>query len=231
MADSLPANSLQGRTLILAGGSGALRNQAGACLAALGAELVNLESDGKSGPGIADLKEENRVAAALDRIAEALDPVDAIIFVGRDLTDGEDMAEFIEESIASYHFYLKLAKRLGAKAAMDVVALAGAGANGEAAGLAADVRNGALRQMSLVAASEGGPMRPPLLVNAVFVSGEPQAEASHDNAGSVVREQRGMKYVSGTPTVEPSPSLTALMARLLARPQGYITGTTLNVSL
>ena len=59
--------------------------------------------------------------------------------------------------------------------------------------------------MSLVAASEGGPLEPPLLANAVIVSGQPSGE--------------------------PSASLTALLGRLLARPQGYVTGTSLAVGL
>ena len=201
--------------MVLAGESGALKEQAAACLAALGAQSVSLELDGATGPLVADLTEESRVTAALDRVAATLGSADAIVFVGRDLADGEDMAGFIEESIGSYHFYLKLAKRLRANAATDVVVLAGASAAGEhaagkdAAGgdaaLAADIRNGSLRQMSMVAASEGGPLDPPLLVNAVYVSGEPRAAASD--------------------------SLKALLARLLARPQGYVTGTTLSVSL
>ena len=205
MTDCSQAGVLKHRTVVLAGESGALKDQAAACLAALGAESVNLELDGETGPLVADLKEESRVTAALDRIAGALDNADAIVCVGRDLAAGEDMAEFIEESIGSYHFYLKLAKRLRANAATDVVALAGAAAAGGDAALAADIRNGSLRQMSMVAASEGGPLDPPLLVNAVYVSGAPR-EAVSDG-------------------------LKTLLAHLLARPQGYVTGTALSVSL
>ncbi len=205
MAGSSPASVLEGRTLALAGEPSALKDQVAACLAALGAQLANLELDGETGPEAADLKEEDRVAAALDRIAPSLGNADAIVFVGRDLRPGEDMADFIEESIGSYHFHLKLAKRLCAKAATDLVTLAGASAAGEDAALAAEIRNGSLRQMSMVAALEGGPMDPPLLANGVFVSGQPGIEASD--------------------------SLKALLARLLARPQGYMTGTTLTVRL
>ena len=205
MADSSQANELTRRTVVLAGESGALKEQAAACLAALGTQSVSLELDGATGPLVADLTEESRVTAALDRVAATLGSADAIVFVGRDLAAGEDMAGFIEESIGSYHFYLKLAKRLRANAATDVVALAGASATGEDAALAADIRNGSLRQMSMVAASEGGPMEPPLLVNTIYVSGVPRAAASD--------------------------SLQALLAHLLARPQGYVTGTTLSVSL
>ena len=205
MADSSPANVLKGRTLALLGVPGALKDQAAACLAALGADSVSLQLDGKPGPEVADLKEEARVAAALERVSAALGNSDAIIFVGRDLCSDEDMADFIEEGVGSYHFCLKLAKRLCAKAGTDVVALAGAGAAGEDGALAADIRNGWLRQMSMVAATEGGPLEPPLLANVVYVSGEPGAEASN--------------------------SLKALLARLLARPQGYVTGTALSLRL
>ena len=189
----------------LAGEPGSLSDQAEACLAALGARTVKVGMDGAVGPAIADLKAEARVSAALDRVAAAVDGADALVFVGRDLRNGEQMADFIEESIASYHFHLKLAKRLRTQAATDVVALTGASATGEEAALAADIRNGALRQMTLVAASEGGPLKPPLLANAVTVSGEA--------------------------TKHPSDSLTALLGRLLARPQGYVTGTSLAVAL
>ena len=205
MADSLPADPFRGRTIVLAGEAGALRDQVQACLVALGASAVEVSLDGAVGPGVADLKAEARVSAALDGVAAAVDGADALVFVGRDLQDGEQMADFIEESIASYHFHLKLAKRLRSQAAVDVVALTGASAAGEEAALAADIRNGALRQMSLVAASEGGPLQPPLLANAVIVSGQPMAE--------------------------PSASLANLLARLLARPQGYVTGTSLSVAL
>ena len=209
MADSSPADALGGRTVVLAGEAGALRDQAAACLAALGADSIDVRLDGAIGLGVADFKEEDRVAAALDRVAAAVAGAEALVFVGRDLRDGEDLADFIEESIASYHFHLKLAKRLRARAAMDVVALAAASAAGEEAALAADIRNGALGQMSMVAASEGGPMNPPLLANAVYVSGAP----------------------NGLPNGWPSDSLRALLARLLVRPQGYVTGTSLTVSL
>ena len=205
MADSSPADPLGGRTVVLAGEAGALRDQAQACLAALGARTIEVSLDGTAGPSVADLKAEARVSAALDRVATAVHGADALVFVGRDLQDGEQMADFIEESIASYHFHLKLAKRLRIQAATDVVALTGASATGEQVALAADIRNGALRQMTLVAASEGGPLKPPLLANAVTVVGQ----------------------ASG----EPSPSLSALLARLLARPQGYVTGTSLSIGL
>ena len=205
MADSSQANPLDGRHVALAGEPGTLKDQVAACLDALGAVSVILQSDGATGPEVADLKVEDRVTAALDRAEAALDGSDAVVWVGRDLADGEDMAAFIEESIGGYHFHLKLGKRLRARAATDVVAVAGASAAGDHPGLAADIRNGALRQMSLVAASEGGPLSPPLLVNAVYVSGEPGREASA--------------------------SLTALLARLLGRPQGYVTGTALGITL
>ena len=196
---------LEGRIVALAGEPGPLKEQVTACLDGMGAAPVRLQSDAATGPGIADLKAEARVTAALDRAEAVLDGSDAIVFVGRDLAEGEDMAAFIEESIAGFHFCLKLAKRLCARAATDVLAVTGASAEGEQAALAADVRNGAFRQMTLVAASEGGPLTPPLLVNAVHVSGEPGPE--------------------------PSPSLTALLARLLRRPQGYVTGTALGIRL
>ena len=209
MADSLPVDALRGRTVVLAGEAGPLRDQAAACLAALGAQAIEVGSDGAVGLEIADLKEEARVGAALDRVTVAVGRADALVFVGRDLRDGEAMAGFIEETLASYHFFLKLGKRLRAQAATDVVALTGASAAGEEAALAADIRNGALRQMSLVAASEGGPLKPPLLANAVTVSGEATPRAGEDT----------------------SASLTALLGRLLARPQGYVTGTSLTVGL
>ncbi len=205
MADSSQADALEGRTVALAGESGVLKDQVAACLDALGAVPVRLQSGAFPGPEIADLKVEGRVAAALGQAEAALGGCDAVVFVGRDLTNGEDMAAFIEESIGGYHFCLKLAKRLRARAPADVLAVAGASAEGERPALAADIRNGALRQMSLVAASEGGPLDPPLLVNAVYVSGEPGVGASA--------------------------SLTALLARLLKRPQGYVTGTTLSIGL
>ena len=205
MADSSQADALEGRTVALAGEPGALKDQVAACLGALGAESVRLQSDASAGPEIADLKVEERVKAALDRVEAVLGGADAIVFVGRDLVEGEDMAAFIEESIGGYHFCLKLAKRLCARKATDVLAVAGASARGERRGLAADVRNGALRQMTLVAASEGGPLTPPLLANVVYASGEP-----------------------GVLTSE---SLATLLARLLRRPQGYVTGTTLGVEL
>ncbi|MYE86017.1 MAG: hypothetical protein F4X31_07235 [Gammaproteobacteria bacterium] len=219
MADSSPVDPLGGRTVVLAGEpsageregaplageGGALRDQAEACLAALGARIVSVAMDGAVGPAVADLKAEVRVQAALERVAAFVGSADALVFVGRDLREGEGIADFIEESIASYHFHLKLAKRLRVQAATDVVALAWSSATGEEAALAADIRNGALRQMSLVAASEGGPLKPPLLANAVTVSGEA--------------------------TENPSGSLTALLGRLLARPQGYVTGTSLAVAL
>ena len=205
MADSSPANALGGRTVVLAGEAGALRDQAEACLLGLGAHAMRVGLDGAAGLGAADLKEEARVSAALDRVAAAVDGADALVFVGRDLKDGEQVADFIEESIASYHFHLKLAKRLRTQAATDVVALTGASASGEEAALAADIRNGALRQMTLVAASEGGPLQPPLIANAVTVSGQPMEE--------------------------PSASLTNLLGRLLVRPQGYVTGTSLSIAL
>ena len=201
----MQASGTEGRTVVLARAPGALSDQAAACLTALGCQSILLELDGRSGPEVADLKEQGRLGPALDRVAGACGTADAIVFVGRDLREGEDVAEFIEESIASYHFYLKLAKRLRVNGATDVLALAPASAVGEDAALAADIRNGALRQMSKVAASEGGPMAPPLLVNTLFVSGEPRAGASG--------------------------SLKALLARLLARPQGYVTGTELRVRL
>ena len=205
MADSSPVNALGGRTVVLAGDPESLRDQVEACLAALGARIVKVGMDGAVGPAVADLKAEARVQAALERVAAFVGSADALVFVGRDLGDGERVADFIEESIASYHFNLKLAKRLRVQAATDVVALAWSSATGEKAALAADIRNGALRQMSLVAASEGGPLQPPLLANAVTVSGEA--------------------------TEGPSDSLTALLGRLLARPQGYVTGTSLAVAL
>ena len=205
MADSSPANTLGGRTVVLAGEAGALRDQAAVCLAALGARTIAVSLDGRVGPSVVDLKTEARVAAALDRVAAIAGGADAIVFVGRGLRDGDQLADFVEESIASYHFYLKLAKRLRTQAAMDVVALTAASAAGEDGALAADVSNGALRQMSLVAASEGGPLDPPLLANAVTVVGQP--------------------------TAQPSASLTSLLERLLARPQGYVTGTSLTVKL
>ena len=205
MADSSPVDVLGGRTVVLAGEPGSLNDQAEACLAALGARIVSVAMDGAVGPAVADLKAEVRVQAALERMAAFVGSADALVFVGRDLRDGEGIADFIEESIASYHFHLKLAKRLRVQAATDVVALAWSSATGEEAALTADIRNGALRQMSLVAASEGGPLKPPLLANAVTVSGEA--------------------------TENPSGSLTALLGRLLARPQGYVTGTSLAVAL
>lgn len=205
MADSSQADALEGRTVALAGEAGALKDQVAACLGALGAESVRLQSDASAGPEIADLKVEERVTAALDRAEAVLGAADAIVFVGRDLADGEDMAAFIEESIGGYHFCLKLAKRLCVRKATDVLAVAGASARGEQPGLAADVRNGALRQMTLVGASEGGPLTPPLLVNAILAWGEPGTRASE--------------------------SLATLLARLLRRPQGYVTGTTLGVEL
>ena len=219
MADSSPVSALAGRTVVLAGEPsageregaplarvpGALRDQAEACLAALGARTISIAMDGTVGLAVADLKAETAVQTALDRVAAIVAGADALVFVGRDLRDGEPIADFIEESIASYHFHLKLAKRLRVHAATDVVALTFASADGEEAALAADIRNGALRQMSLVAASEGGPMQPSLLANAVTVVGQPDSE--------------------------PSPSLTALLGRLLARPQGYVTGTSLAVAL
>ena len=215
MADSSPADALRGRTVVLAGEAGALRDQAAACLVDLGAWVVNVGPDGAVGLDVADLKTESQVSVALDRVAAAVGRADAVIFVGRDLRDGEQVANFIEESIASYHFHLKLAKRLRVQAATDVVALSGAPAADEEAALAADIRNGSLRQMSLVAASEGGPLRPPLLANAVIVSSQPTGGAQ------------------GAPlsSKEPSASLAALLARLLARPQGYVTGTSLSVAL
>ncbi len=205
MADSLLADALRGRTVVLAGEAGPLRDQAAACLAALGAQAIEVGSDCAVRLEIAELKEEARVGTVLDRVAAAIDGADALVFVGRDLRDGEAMADFIEESIASYHFHLKLAKRQRVKVATDVVALTGESAAGEEAALAADIRNGALRQMSLVAASEGGPLKPPLLANALIVSGQPSGE--------------------------PSASLTALLGRLLVRPQGYVTGTSLTIGL
>ena len=205
MADSSLADSLRDRTVVLAGEAGPLRDHAAACLAALGAHAIEVGSDESVGLEIAELKEEAQVGAALDRVAAAVGRADAVVFVGRDLRDGEAMADFIEETIASYHFHLKLAKRLRVRAATDVVALTGKSAAAEEAALAADIRNGALRQMSLVAASEGGPLTPPLLANAVTVSGQPSGE--------------------------PSASLTALLERLLARPQGYVTGTSLAIGL
>ena len=205
MADSSPADALRGRTVVLAGEVGGLRDQAEACLVALGARVVNVGSDGAVELGVADLSKEVLVAAALDRVAAAVSRADAIVFVGRDLREGEQMADFIEESIAGCHFHLKLAKRLRTKAATDVVTLAGASAAGEEAALAADIRNGSLRQMTLVAASEGGPLQPPLIANSVHVSGQPNRE--------------------------PSASLMTLLARLLARPQGYVTGTSLSIAL
>ena len=209
MADSSPVDPLRGRTVVLAGEAGTLREQAEASLVALGASVVRVQLDGTAGLEAADLKEEARVGAALNRVAATVGDADALLFVGRDLRSGEAMASFIEESIASYHFHLKLAKRLRAKAAMDVLALARTSselaAAGQEAALAADIRNGALRQMTLVAASEGGPLKPPLLANAVLASGPPRNE--------------------------PSESLTNLLARLLARPQGYVTGTSLTITL
>ena len=196
---------LDGRTVALGGEPGVLKAQVAACLHALGAVSVRLQSDAATGPTVADLKAESRVTAALQRAEGALEGADAVVYVGRDLADGEDVASFIEESIGGYHFHLKLAKCLRTRAPTDVVAVMGATAEGEQPALAADIRNGALRQMSLVAASEGGPLTPPLLVNAVCVSGAPGPEASA--------------------------SLTALLARLLRRPQGYMTGTTLGISL
>ena len=205
MADSSPAKALDGRTVVLAGEAGPLRSQVAACLAALDARAIEVGSNAAVGIDVDDLKEETRVQAALDRVVAAIGGADALVFVGRDLRDGEQMADFIEEIIASYHFHLKLAKRLRSQAPTDVVALTAASASGEEAALAADIRNGALRQMSLVAASEGGPLKPPLLANAVTVSGQPSKEVSI--------------------------SLTNLLARLLARPQGYVTGTSLTVRL
>ena len=205
MAVSSPANPLEGRIVALAGEPGALKDQVAACLGALGAVSIRLQSDASAGPQVADLKAEDRVTTALDRAEAILDGCDAVVFVGRDLAGSEDLGTFIEESIGGYHFCLKVAKRLRSRAATDVLAVAGASAQGEQPALAADVRNGAFRQMSLVAASEGGPLTPPLLVNAVQVSGEPGPEASA--------------------------SLTALLARLLRRPQGYVTGTQLSIRL
>ena len=205
MADSSPARLLEGRTVALAGEPGALKAQVAACLDALGAVSVPLQSDASAGPEVADLKVEDRVTASLDRAEAVLGGSDAVVYVGRDLAEGEALAAFIEESIAGYHYCLKLAKRLAARKATDVVAVSAASAEGEQPALAADVRNGALRQMTLVAASEGGPLSPPLLVNAVQVSGEAGPAAS--------------------------PSLAALLARLLGRPQGYVTGTGLRIGL
>ena len=196
---------LTDRAVAVVGEPGALREDVNACLASLGATCVNLQWDGASGPDVAGLKAEERVAEALDRVLPTLDKADAVVFVGRDLADGENMAEFIEESIAGYHFCLKLGKRLRARSAVDVVAVAGAAAGEEQAALAADIRNGALRQMSLVAAAEGGPLDPPMLVNALYVDGDPGRGSAH--------------------------GLSALLARLLRRPQGYVTGTTLRAAL
>ena len=207
MADSSPVDALSGRTVVLAGAAGALRDQAAACLASLGAQAIGVGSDGAVGLDFADLNAEARVGAALDRVAAAVGGADALIFVGRDLRDDEEVSDFIEECIASYHFHLKLAKRLRARRATDVLVLTPpvTEAAGDVAALAADIRNGSLRQMTLVAASEGGPLDPPLLANAVTLCGQPGKA--------------------------PSQSLSALLARLLARPQGYVTGTSLTVQL
>ena len=233
MADSSPVDVLSGRTVVLADAAGALRDQAEACLAALGARIVKVAMDGTLGPAVADLGAEARVQAALDRVAAFVGGADALVFVGRDLRPGERLADFIEEIISSYHFHLKLAKRLCAQAATDVVALAGSSAAGEEAALAADVRNGALRQMSLVAAAEGGPMQPPLLANAVTVVGqvEPLAREREGLAPRTETGSAGERECATLAAGKPSPSLTALIGRLLARPQGYVTGTSLTVAL
>ena len=264
MADSSPVDVLSGRTFVLAGEAGTLRDQAEACLAALGARAVKVAMDGLVGPSIADLGSEARVQAALDRVAALVGGADALVFVGRDLRDGERLADFIEEGIASYHFHLKLAKRLRVQAATDVVALAWSSAVGEEAALAADIRNGALRQMTLVAASEGGPMQPPLLANAVTVVGQPEEPSAGEREGPAPRMEgasageregpaprmegasarecegpalrmegasAGEREGANLAGRKPSPSLTALLGRLLARPQGYMTGTSLTVAL
>jgi len=205
MVDSLQADGLNGRIVALAGEAGPLKDQVEACLRVLGASPVSLQSNVAVGPRVADLKAENRVTEALGRAEAALDGADAVLFVGRDLAEDEDMASFIEESIGGFHFCLKLAKRLRARVPTDVLAISGASAPDEQAGLAADIRNGALRQMTLVAASEGGPLNPPMLANAVHVAGAAGTDASA--------------------------SLTTLFARLLRRPQGYVTGATLSVNL
>ncbi len=196
---------LENRTIAVVGQSGALKDDVAGCLGALGAACVSLQWDAVTGPDIAGLKVEERVVEALERVEATLGDADAIVFVARDLHLGEDVPQFIEESIAGYHFCLKLGKRLRARAATDVIALASASARQEQLALAADIRNGALRQMSLVAASEGGPLDPPMLVNTLYVTGE-----------------------TGLGT---SASLPAMLARLLRRPQGYVTGTTLGIEL
>ena len=197
-------NNLEGRAVAVAGEPGALRDDVSASLESIGAGTKILQWDGETGPEVAGLKVEAQVAESLDRVMAATNNTDAVVFVGRDLADGEDMAEFIEETIAGFHFCLKLGTRLRKASATDVLAVASTTAEEEPAALAADIRNGALRQMCLVAATEGGPLDPPMLVNALFVSGNPGSGASE--------------------------SLSALLARLLRRPQGYVTGTTLRAS-
>ncbi len=249
MVDSSPVDVLGGRTVVLAGEAGTLRDQAEACLAALGARAVKVAMDGVVGPAVTELRSEVRLQAALDRTVAFVGGAGALVFVGRDLRDGERIADFIEESIASYHFHLKLAKRLRVQVATDVVALAWSSATGEEAALAADIRNGALRQMSLVAASEGGPMQPPLLANAVTVVGQPGEPSAGEREGPAPRmkepsagEREGLapRMKAGSAgerewamltAGRPSPSLTALIGRLLVRPQGYVTGTSLTVAL
>ena len=94
MADSSQADPLEGRTVALAGEPGALKDQVAACLDALGAVSVILQSDAATGPEVADLKVEDRVTEALDRAERVLGGSDAVVYVGRDLADGEDLAAF-----------------------------------------------------------------------------------------------------------------------------------------
>ena len=195
----MPANVFEGRKMIVAAADTPLGGALQAGLEGLGADVVAISFDGKAGPIADDLREEDRVTPWLDQCAQAAQGADALIYAGVGWSGG--VLPTVETSIAGGLFCLKLAKRLQPETPFDVLFLAGAFGEGIEQVRAADMWEGASRQMMKTAASETGPLTPPMTANQVVVTGGGTAEA-----------------------------LSPVLARLLARPQGYISGTTISVA-
>lgn len=202
MEGSLPVDpqSFAGRKIIIAAAPTVLADQCRQNIETLGAETVVLVPDGETSPGEADVRAEERVTPWLDRLGAELKGADSLIFIGAAWRG--DVVSFLENNIAGCLFYLKLAKRLQQAAPFDFLCITGdVGGNDTKrvlAARAADMWQGASRQMMKIAATECGPLASPMVANQLVVSG--------------------------------SPDLKAVLARLLSRPQGYVTGTSIAVS-
>lgn len=199
----MPANGLQDRRIIVV--SGAPLSQAlTVSVEASGGAVVPVAFDGQTGPSPDELRVEDQAQPWLGRVAEATQGADVLLYAGaawpKNDKDGA-VVPFIETSIAGGLFCLKLAKRLQPQAAFDVVFASGSLGDGVEAARAADMWQGASRQMMKTAASETGTLDPPMTASQLVVTGAGRAEA-----------------------------LAPVLVRLIARPQGYISGTTISVA-